>query len=112
MESYGDLTCGQKEKFANSIQSIGDILWDQGEFQRAVYFYIESLKMRRDHTNGPMVIFKSLALYMLWVFFIFKWKNVPWLWFNFMISFRLRVDVVPDNHLDIAPSFIKIRKNL
>ena len=42
MDSDGAVTCRYKENGAKSIQSIGEILEDQGEFKRDMEVYVEN----------------------------------------------------------------------
>ena len=58
MESSGYFPHGQKEKVVNFIQSIGNILRDQKEFQRTIEVFDEALQMHiamsalHQHPNG------------------------------------------------------------
>ena len=111
MESAGGVTRGQKEKVAKSIQSIGDILREQGEFQRAMEVYSEALQMRRamaashQQPNGDLDV--AGTLYAMGVLHL-QMEEWTMALVRFDESLRLRVDGLPENHLDIALSFHKI----
>ena len=111
MEYFGSNTRGHKEKFVNSIQSIVNILRDQGEFQSAMEFYSEYLHMRRamsashQHPNGAIKFYGTLIQ---WVFFIFKWRNGPWLWLYLMSTSACMLTAFQRTILTWPSLFIKL----
>ena len=113
MEDAGYVTREQKEKVTKYIQIIGDIFQDQGEFQRTMEVYSEALQMCRaisashQQPNGDLEF--SITLYAMVVLCLqIEECTMALVWFD--ESLHLRVDGLPENHLDIALSFHKIER--
>lgn len=100
-------TSFQKVKVAYSSQSIGDILFDTGEYTRALQSYDEALQLRRSIENDTCVIADTLCLKGN---VLLKLKQYDQALLSFDEAFRIRVDKLPQDHKDIAICFHLIGK--
>ena len=92
----------QKVKVAFSSQSIGDILFDTGEYSRALKSYDEALQLRRSLENDSSLVAKTLCLKGNVLLKLRKWDEAI---LAFDEAFRIRVDKLPQDHKDIAECF-------
>lgn len=100
------LTC-QKAKVADSSQSIGDILFDTGEYSRALKSYDEALQLRRTFDNNSCIVADTLCLKGNVLLKMKQWDSAI---LAFDEAFRIRVDKLPQDHKDIAECFHLIGK--
>ncbi len=100
------LSC-QREKVAFSSQSIGDILFDTGEYSRALESYNEALQLRRSLESDSLEVAETLCLKGNVLLKLKKWDKAI---FAFDEAFRIRIDQIPQDHHDIATCFHFIGK--
>eukprot|EP00979_Chaetoceros_neogracilis_P007995 scaffold1744_cov237-Chaetoceros_neogracile.AAC.7 len=97
----------QKDKVAFSSQSIGDILFDTGEFPRALESYAESLQLLEASGADSLVLAHTLNKEGSTLLKLKKWGEAT---LSFNKALCIRVDRLPKDHIDIAESFHFIGK--
>lgn len=98
---------GKKQKVAVASQSIGDILFDTGEFVRALESYDEALKLLRASGADNLVIADTLSRKGTVLLKLKLW-NESVLTFNEALG--IRVDQLPQDHNEIAETFHSMGK--
>ena len=97
----------QKEKVAFSSHSIGDILFDTGEYARALESYNEALQLRRLTGGESLEVADTLCC--KGVVFL-KMKNWDQAILSYDEALRIRVDQLPKDDVEIAECFHNIAK--
>ncbi len=106
--SEDSVIMSQKEKVAYSSQSIGDILFDTGEFSRALESYEEALQLRRAIEGDSLIIADTLSRKGAVLLKLKRWDDAA---LTFDEALRIRVDRLPQDHRDIAETFHLIGKS-
>ena len=101
------INISQKDKVAFSSQSIGDILFDTGEFPRALESYAESLQLLEASGADSLVLAHTLNKEGSTLLKLKKWGEAT---LSFNKALCIRVDRLPKDHIDIAESFHFIGK--
>ena len=101
------LAISKKEKVAVASKSIGDILFDAGEFPRALESYHEALNLLRVSGADSLAIADALNRKGSVLLKLKKWDDSV-LAFNEALC--IRVDQLPQDHDDIAETFHSIGK--
>jgi tetratricopeptide (TPR) repeat protein len=102
----GMLLC-QKEKVAFSSQSIGEVLFDTGEYSRALKSYDEALQLRRSIESDSFAVADTLCLKGTVLLKLKKWDDAI---LTFDEAYRIRVDKLSRDHQDVARCFHFIGK--
>uniref|UniRef100_A0A7S3PXG4 Uncharacterized protein n=1 Tax=Chaetoceros debilis TaxID=122233 RepID=A0A7S3PXG4_9STRA len=97
----------QKEKVALSSQSIGDILFDTGEFTRALESYEEALQLRKALEGDSLQLADTLSRIGSVLLKLKRWDEAA---LTFDEALRIRVDQLSQDHHDIAETFHCIGK--
>lgn len=92
----------EKVKVADSSQSIGDVLFDTGEFSKALKSYEEALQLRRAQESDSLIVAETLCLKGNALLKLKKYENAI---IAFDEAFRIRVEKLPKDHKDIATCF-------
>ncbi len=93
---------GKKQKVAVASQSIGDILFDTGEFSRALESYDEALKLLRVSGAESLAIADTLCRKGSVQLKLKLWDEAV---LTFNEALGIRVDQLPRDHNDIADTF-------
>ena len=97
----------QKDKVASSSHAIGDILFDTGEYSRALKSYNEALQLRRSIEKDSLEVANTLCCIGA---VRLKLKNWDESILCFDEALRIRVDRLDQNHRDISKCFHNIGK--
>lgn len=101
-DTEGNKLSLEKDKVAHSSQSIGDVLFDTGEFSRALKSYEEALQLRRAQGSDSLIVADTLCLKGNALIKLKKFQNAI---IAFDEAFRIRIEKLPKDHKDIATCF-------
>jgi len=101
------MNISQTDKVAFSSQSIGDILFDTGEFSRALESYDESLQLLKDSGADSLVLADTLNRKGSTLLKLKRWDEAT---LSFNKALCIRVDLLSKDHINIAESFHLIGK--
>jgi tetratricopeptide (TPR) repeat protein len=106
-DSDESMITSQKEKVAFYSERIGDILFDTGEYLRALESYDEALQFRRLQDADSLVVADTLCRKGQVSLKLQDWNQAL---LSFNEALRIRVDLLPKDHDDVAACFHSIGK--
>ena len=92
----------ERMKVAQASQSIGDILFDTGEYSRALKSYEEALQLLRAQCSDDLIVAETLCLRGNTLVKLKFFENAI---ISYDEAFRIRVAKLPKDHKDIATCF-------